>query len=121
VSSRLLSGLLLVLAALPAQALEDPTRPPGLRPVPAAGETARRRAGARWVLQSTLIAPGRRLAMVNRRTVTVGGRVNGARVVAILPASVVLEHQGRRIQLHMSRSRRVHKRASDPGREDLQP
>ncbi len=113
--------LFMTLGTVPALALDDPTRPPGLRPPPASAGAAGGVRRARWVLQSTLISPERRLAIVNRRTVAVGGRINGARVVAILPASVVLEHKGRRIQLHMGRSARVHKRASAPVQGGGQP
>jgi MSHA biogenesis protein MshK len=71
-----------------AQGLSDPTRPPS-DPAPAqnAAQPASR-------LQSVLISPGRKLAVIDGRTVSVGERVGDAKVVAISPAQVVLQTGG---------------------------
>ena len=71
-----------------AQGLPDPTRPPSASvsdPAPS-GESSR--------LQSVLISPGRKLAVIDGRTVMLGGRVGDARVVAIAPAQVTLQRGG---------------------------
>lgn len=64
----------------------DPTRPPGANAQSAGeGEMA---AGPR--LQSVLIAPNRRLAVINGEMVPLGGKVGEAKVVAIRETEVVL-------------------------------
>ena len=73
--------------------LDDPTRPPGFRLVLPGGKTA---AGKRqYFLTAVRISKIRRLAIVNDRTVETGDMVNGARVIAIYPASVKLKKQGK--------------------------
>jgi MSHA biogenesis protein MshK len=73
--------------------LADPTRPAtGAGSVPAPAEE-----GA-FVLQSTLISPARRVAVINGRSYTVGERVDGARILAIEPYAVQLDAaDGRRM------------------------
>jgi MSHA biogenesis protein MshK len=68
-----------------AQVLSDPTRPPSFSP---ATENPRNEASR---LQSVLISPGRKLAVIDGRTVKLGERVGDARVVAIAPAQVILQ------------------------------
>jgi MSHA biogenesis protein MshK len=71
-----------------AQGLSDPTRPPSdSASVQNPPDQASR-------LQSVLISPGRKLAVIDGLTVTVGERVGDARVVAISPAQVVLQRGG---------------------------
>ena len=87
----LLAGALLALApGVFAQALVDPTRPPDAAPVPASAASA---GAARPQLQSVLISNrpgGRRLAVIDGRSVRAGDKVGGAVVVSIGEASVVL-------------------------------
>ena len=69
----------------------DPLRPPG---------TVQQEAGPSfnadaWRLASTLVADGRRVAIINDRTVRPGDRVGGARVLAIEPGRVRLDYRGR--------------------------
>jgi len=80
-------GLLVACGAL-AQGLQDPTRPPSASPSvqDSRGEGSR--------LQSVLISPGRKLAVIDGRTVALGGRVGDATVVAIAPAQVILQRGG---------------------------
>jgi len=92
---------LMLLAALPLAAwpaahaqsvLSDPTRPPNMlpgalrdasRPGDAPPATASR-------LQSVLISPQRRLAVIDGRTVPLGGRVDDATLVQIAETHVTL-------------------------------
>jgi hypothetical protein len=85
--------------ALLAEVLKDPTRPPGQRysPLSAAGT----KAAPIWTLSSTLIAPARRLATINGKTVGVGQEIAGARVVAIEPSRVALRKGNREIVLEL--------------------
>lgn len=70
----------------------DPLRPPG--EIRATSEPSFD-AGA-WQLVSTLVADGRRVAIINDRAVGVGDRVGGARVLAIETGRVELDYRGRR-------------------------
>lgn len=87
----LLAGALLALApGVFAQALVDPTRPPDAAPVLGSAVSA---GTARPQLQSVLISNrpgGRRLAVIDGRSVRAGDKVGGAVVVSIGEASVVL-------------------------------
>jgi MSHA biogenesis protein MshK len=92
--------LLALLAASTAQAqdagLPDPTRPPAVlsAPPPAPGAAAGAPAVAAGPeLQSILISlrtNGRRVAVINGKTVRQGERIDGAIVEAIRPTEVVL-------------------------------
>jgi len=59
------------------------------------------KAAPRYVLSSTLIAPARRLATINGKTVAVGQKIAGARVVSIEPARVALQDGNRKIVLKL--------------------
>ena len=82
-----------------AEVLKDPTRPPTHRnnPLNASGT----KAAPRWTLSSTLIAPARRLATINGKTVGVGQNIAGARVVAIEPSRVALRDGDKEIILEL--------------------
>ena len=85
----MLPGVLAALLAGAAQAqpMGDPMRPPGLTasgglaPEPSAGPH----------LQSVLISPQRRLAVINGETVALGGKVGDATLVRIAETGVVLK------------------------------
>lgn len=71
-----------------AQALVDPTRPPDA-PLFADGAAAEARRGPQ--LQSVLVSDhGRRVAVIDGRTVRVGDRIGNASVASIAGTSVVL-------------------------------
>lgn len=79
--------------------LVDPTRPPEV-----AGERAgapeRKPAGPQ--LQSVLISPTRRIAVISGSAVPLGGRYGEATVASISEAAVVLKYRNRRQQtLHL--------------------
>lgn len=83
-----LFALTATVAAAPA--LEDPTRPSYLRQRTSDAGPAK----PAWRVESILVSPGRRLAVINDRVVGVNDHVNGARVVEILPYEVTIEYQG---------------------------
>ena len=106
----LASGLAMLLsAAASAQGsvpLSDPTRPPVVGPV---GEVVVP-AGPR--LQSVLISPTRRSAVISGKTVALGARFGDATVEAINEGTVVLKYADRRETLQLipgmdKRERRV--------------
>ena len=79
-------GLLLGHGSVTAQTMNDPTRPPGAMSS-ADHEPERARAA---VLQSVLITPTRRAAIINGQRVELGGRFGEARVLKITETEVVL-------------------------------
>jgi len=84
--------LLAVLGACPAAhaqgALADPTRPPTVAPSVEPGADA---APATGRLQSILISATRKLAVIDGVTVPLGGKVDGATLVAIDETEVKLK------------------------------
>ena len=94
VSKRLIAYLFklwIVVIALPVNggALIDPTRP---TTVPLPNLTARTALlPPSWKLESTLIAPDRKVAVINGRLVTEGELIDGARVISIRKNSVLVK------------------------------
>ncbi len=76
-----------------AQALRDPTRPPINFGRTGEGGIVRSR-DAEWVLQSVLLSPERRYAIINGEVLTLGGSVAGAELVAIREGEVTLRAGG---------------------------
>jgi MSHA biogenesis protein MshK len=100
----LVMGLGLGLAsALPARAadvfdgLPDPTRPSSTL----GGGDGVATSVHGLVLQSVLIAPQRRLAVINGQTLAVGERIGDATVVAIQPHEVVVKRAGGELTLRL--------------------
>lgn len=76
------------LAQGPPGTMRDPMRPPS-----ASHEVVRSEAPPSR-LQSVLISPGRKLAVIDGQTVALGARLGDATVVAIAPARVILQTGG---------------------------
>lgn len=95
--TRVTIGLLLWAQVGVAYALSDPTQPADYSTPAAAG--AERARGP--VLQSTFIAPGRKRAIIDGRSVGIGDRVHDAQVVDIRPYEVVLRQGGRETSLRL--------------------
>jgi len=74
-----------------AQALRDPTRPPSLSESARDGET---RVAQGPVLQSVIVSRGRKLALIDGRTYTVGEKVGEAKLIAISGSEVTLRESG---------------------------
>lgn len=77
-----------------AQALRDPTRPPVFFGRTGEGGTVTRSRDAEWVLQSVLLSPTRRYAIINGEVLSLGGSVAGAELVAIREGEVTLRAGG---------------------------
>ncbi len=109
-----LSVMLLMLLAAGAQAhtsdplagLADPTQP-----YTAHAGSYRRHAGL--VLQSTLVSPLQRLAVINGHAFTVGEHVGGARIVQIRPYGVILNRAGRRQLLRLLPKLNIERRSDE--------
>jgi len=72
------------------QGLLDPTRPPTVAPSPQA--TAERAAPPGPLLQSVLLAPGRKIAVINGEPIALGEKLGEATLVRITETEVVLKH-----------------------------
>lgn len=77
-----------------AQSLRDPTRPAFFSGRTGEGGIASRSRNAEWVLQSVLLSPERRYAIINGEVLALGGSVGGAELVAIREGEVTLRTGG---------------------------
>lgn len=77
-----------------AQALRDPTRPAFFSARTGEGGIVSRGRNAEWVLQSVLLSPERRYAIINGQVLSLGGSVAGAELVAIREGEVTLRAGG---------------------------
>jgi MSHA biogenesis protein MshK len=95
----LFAGLALMLSHRASAEISDPMRPPDYR----SADASKRSGPARphFSLTSTLISPERRVAVINGRRVSVGGRVDGARVLAIGSSEVRLRAGGHTYTVRM--------------------
>jgi len=90
-----LAAALAVCAPLAAaQALRDPTRPPVIFGRTGHGGIISPGRNAEWVLQSVLLSPERRYAIINGEVLSLGGSVAGAELVAIREGEVTLRAGG---------------------------
>lgn len=95
VATKILSSAFCILSSVLcyAEALPDPTRPPAEIGVAPARVAAPQENG----LQSLIISPARRAAIINGQTVELGGKLGDSKLVEISESSVVLQGpQGRR-------------------------
>lgn len=97
----LAASLLCVPLTVTAETLPDPTQPAidlGLGAASGVAAEAAPAEAAPRGLQSIIIAPQRRAAIINGETVVVGGKVGDSKLVEVRENSVVLQNaQGRRV------------------------
>lgn len=89
---KILLAVAFVAATGPANAAElgDPTRPSHI-----SGDRSKTAAPAPgWTVESIIVSPGRRLAVINNKVVGINDWIGGARVIEILPYEVRLEYKG---------------------------
>lgn len=79
-------------------ALVDPTRPPAAVSEPGTKEPA---APVGPKLQSVLISPTRRVAVISGSTVVQGGKYGNATVTSISEGAVLLRYADRKVTLHL--------------------
>lgn len=79
---------------------EDPLRPPEYR-LEKTNAGKSKTAKPRWYVNEILFSGERRVALVNGAVVIKGDRVNGARVIDIKPAYVVLEYKDKIIKARL--------------------
>lgn len=73
--------------------LDDPTRPPGYPLTLPGGKKSLKEIS--YTLSSVYISASRRTAVINNKSVELGGYVGNAKVIAILPSSVKLKRRGK--------------------------
>lgn len=86
----LAAAAVLAMAGVQAQALTDPTRPPGAATL-STGSTGEPQSEPASRLQSVLLSSGRKLAIIDGVTVPLGGMVGEARLVRITETEVTLK------------------------------
>jgi len=105
--------LVLVSSATASPVTRDPTKP--------WSENSGQGEGIeRYVLHSTLIAPGRNIAIINNTIVEVGDEIAGAKVRVIKPDTVLLSVDGRPVLLKLigkAIRKRIQFRARPPWKE----
>lgn len=113
-----LCWILLLSFTIPAAAeLADPTAPTD--PALFFGRDSDRESRG-WELNSVLIGPHRRVAMINGVAVREGDRIGTARVLRIRPGEVELESGNRHIVLHLlTRHARRTEPTPDPAAPDI--
>ncbi len=74
-----------------AHAIDDPTRPPEGLSVRTTTTDATGAAAPVFDLQSVLVSPGRRVAVINGQTLRPGDRIDGARITTITRNTVHLD------------------------------
>ena len=99
-AARVTLTLALILPTVVGAAAEDVQRRDPLRPPGTVQETTRSSFDPdAWRLAYTLVADGRRVAIINDRTVRAGDWVGGARVLAIERGSARLDYRGRKFTI----------------------
>jgi len=100
------AGLLLSWASVQADdklaGLADPTRPPSaVAPVSGSAPAGIESVPTGPALQSTMIAPGRKRAVISGKTYSIGDSMGNATIVDIRQYEVVLEQGGRETRLRL--------------------
>ena len=86
---------------------EDPTRPPIVKNKSVKPETKQKKIPkpktktGGWVLSSTLVASDRRTAVINDKVLSVGEKIDGAKVVGIQSGKVLLRRKNKTITLEI--------------------
>ncbi len=95
--TRLIILLLLVPLTTQAKTLLDPTRPPGYHApiIEQDSPLVSPQSIVEWRLDTTLISPYQKIAMINGKRVKIGDKINGAKVIKIDHQSVTLLFKGK--------------------------
>ena len=93
---RLLPVLLLALLALPAAAetANDPMRPPG-KALTAGAKAGKKAVSERYRLDSIIIGPERRQAIINGRLLGLGESIDGSKLIEVQATQVTLQVAGK--------------------------
>lgn len=103
-----------------AAGLPDPTRPYAKPERPAAATRAVNVPSMPFILQSTLVAPDRRLALINGKLVRVGERVGDVDILEIQPHQVIVSRAGvRQVVRLLPEAPGLHRQGSARRNHDL--
>lgn len=80
--------------------VEDPMQPSWLRK--RATKQAQPETRTRFTVDTIVVSPDRRVAVINGRSVGVGNTINGARVLEIEPDRVTLDVDGTKLTIEMT-------------------
>lgn len=95
-------ALVVPLASFAGEAeIGDPMRPSYL----ADTSSKATRSAPSWRVESIVVSPDRRIAVINGQSLAVGDRIRGARVIAIDAYAVTLDIDGKRRQLTLTDAR----------------
>lgn len=83
------------------EVLPDPTRPPAHLTAPRAAPETAKSPRAEFVLQSVLVAPGRKVAVISGLPMTLGSRIQDHTLVAVTATGATLDGPGGRIDLEL--------------------
>ena len=112
-SFRMIGGLFLLTACYffsigvtQAQTLSsDPMRPANVSDAMLKAGKGKAAGKQRYALYSTLVSQGRRVAIINGRSVAVGDAISGAKVKEIMPRLVRLEKNGKEFTIGLINKR----------------
>jgi len=87
-----------------AQLLKDPTMPPGYQAPQVQKVITSTETGLvkEWVLNTTLVSPHQKIAMINGKRVVVGDSIGGAEVMEIDHQEVILRIDGKLITVNLN-------------------
>lgn len=94
--------------------VHDPMQPSWLRGTSEARRQAARPVRQRYAVDTIVVSPERRIAVINGQSVKVGDRVDGAKVMRIDPDAVTLDRNGSRITVSLAVSD-IKKETNDGG------
>jgi MSHA biogenesis protein MshK len=124
-AAAMLAALALAGTASAQAALGDPTRPPNIPPgaVAVGQEAPGADAASLPRLQSVLISPSRRVAVIDGRTVALGGNIGGATLVQIAETHVTLRTGGETtvLELHPGVGRKAATMRDDKNKKKESP
>lgn len=94
--------VMLVAATATAGELRDPTRPPGAAPRAVGSATVAEAERRLPLLTATLVAPERRLAVIDGQTVIEGGTIGGAQLLHVGAEMAILRQGGREFTVRLT-------------------
>lgn len=110
-----------ILSPSHAEQLPDPTRPPAMIFQAASGKSAAAKGNQSSGLRSIIISKTRRAAIIDGKTIELGGRFGNARLVEVNVGSIVLQHgKSRRVLVLFPGVKISHNEIPDPGSSKME-
>ena len=103
--SLLLASIILLSFNSYADKLADPTMPAGYQnPSSTISSQQQEPTQYEWILNTTIISPDRKMAIINGRILSIGDEINGATLMTIGHQQVQLSHENEIIMLSLHHS-----------------